>query len=323
MAASITFEVLDVAGITGSGLNGSGLGFYGSGGFGTSVPLLAYQKRTFLTNTDGTANGGETRNTEFISGIWGSSGVRLFNDPTDTGMLVKMNNTEVPLMIHFKNDTKVLVQNCQLRIYDRTTIDNPATGVVTKVAEIVNFNGSSYNSWKTTGTGGDFTTTVGSGDAFWWGAPWPDAALYNGANVRPYYQNSVGVQFPNFTSSMDNNGSGNPDSKLVGLSWPGKQTVGGTGLIVPLLDSPGSGGQCLATGFLYPKFCQYVNSTYQGSTYLGMATPRISGDAGVMAMTYGGTSGDYMHTWRVAISASPLNIGSKTAYGMYISLEYL
>jgi len=38
-----------------------------------------------------------------------------------------------------------------------------------------------------------------------------------------------------------------------------------------------------------------------------------------VASTYSGVA----HDWYVAISASPTTIGSKTAYGLYISLEYL
>lgn len=323
--AGITFEVQDASfDNTTLGVNGSGLGFYGSGGHGTSVPLLEYQKTTFLTNSDGTGNGGQIRNVEFVSGILGSSGCRLQNTASNTGLLTKLNNTEATLLIHFNHDVNVYVQNCQLRIYDRiNNINNPASGVVTKVAEIANFDGKNYTGWLAS-PGTDFTTgvspkVIGSGDAFWWGAPWPDAATYGGANVRPYYQNSVGVVFPNFTSSMDVANSGNPDSRLSSVGYPGKQTVGGTGLIVPLLNSPGSGGRGL-TGMLYPKFFQYVNTSYQG-TQFGVDTP--VGSSTSMAGSYGGVTPDLRHTWRVALSASPLSIGSKTNYGLYVSLEYL
>ena len=320
--AIITFEVLDTNGVASSGVNGSGLGFYGSGGFGTSVPLLSYNKTTYLTNSDGTANGGQIRNNEFISGIWGASGVRLNNTPSSTGMLAKLNGMKSSLVIHFDHTSTVKTQNVQLRIYDRNNIDSPASGVITKVAEVVNFGGQSYSTWLGNASS-DFWSTVGSGDAFWWGSPWPTTpnALYSASSVRPYYQNSVGVQFYNFTDGFDLVNSGNVHPALTGLAYPATQTVGGSGLIVPLLDSPGSGGRCLATGFLYPKFTQYVNTTYQAN--LGVGTPHASGDAGVMAMTYGGTSGDLRHTWRLALSASPLSIGSKTSYGLYVSLEYL
>ena len=37
----------------------------------------------------------------------------------------------------------------------------------------------------------------------------------------------------------------------------------------------------------------------------------------------GGTGVSTHHTWAVALSASPLSIGSKEQYGLYVSLEYL
>jgi hypothetical protein len=330
---TITFEVLDSTGFTGSGVNGSGLGFFGSGGFGTSVPLNCYQGSTHLVNSDGSVDGGWVRNTEFISGVLGSSGVRLNAGTTNQGLLANLNNTEAVLQIHFKNpDAAVNVQNVQLRIYDRVnSIDNPASGVITKVAEIVNFAGKSFSAWVaspgadwTGGTlsGGIYTGgVVGSGDAFWWGAPWADDSTYGGGSVTPYYQNSIGLKFYNFTKTQDAAG-GNPDQRLAGLTWPGKQTVGGTGLIVPLLNSPGSGGRGLCPPIktdLLPKFFQYVTPARQSD--FGTVTSASSGT--YMSRMYGGSATDYQHTWRVAISASPLNIGSKTLYGMYISLEYL
>jgi hypothetical protein len=105
--------------------------------------------------------------------------------------------------------------------------------------------------------------------------------------------------------------------------------VGGSGLIVPLLNNPGSGGRNLIgyTGLL-PKFIHYVKAASQ-NTYLGMSPTYSSGtqEAGYSITNrqraYGGTGTDTRHTWRLALSATPLNIGSKTDYGLYISLEYL
>jgi hypothetical protein len=322
MATQITFSVLDNSKVVGSGTGGSGVGFYGANGFGTSVPLLSYQGTTFLTNAAGTANGGQIRNNKYIPATLGSSGVQLYNTTSTTGILTKMNSTEATLAINFSTDTAVRVQNCQLRIYDRDNIDNPASGVLTKVAEIVNFGGSTYASWVAS-PGTDFPNNCGSGDAFWWGAPWEDTYTYGGADVRPYYQNSVGVQFFNFTKSMDTANSGNPHTNLSSFSYPGKQTVGGTGIIVPLLDSPGSGGSGLSTGNLYPKFFQYVNTSFQVAPHFGAGTAAASGTSTNMSKMYGGTGADSYHTWRVAISAAPTSIGSKTQYGMYVSLEYL
>lgn len=312
--ASISFEVLDIAeGINAVG--GSGLGFYGSSGFSTSVSLLAYQDTTYVTNSDGTAQGTSVKNVKYVN----ATGCYI-NPGVASGQLWKLNSSEATLTIHFDHSSAVRTQNQQLRIYDRSSVDNPATGVITKIAEIVNFADKNYTGWVAS-AGSDFPSNVGSGDAFWWGAPWPETHCYafvTGPN-RPYYQNSVGVKFYNFTDTQDAANSGNPDSKLVGIAYPGKQTVGGSGLIVPLMDSPGSGGRLLAaplnTGV--PKFTQYVNTTSQASL-MGM-TAKDSGT--YIASSYGGTGTDTRHTWRVAISASPLSIGSK-AYGCFYSLEY-
>lgn len=320
--ASISFEVLDNSNI-GSGISGSGLGFYGSGGFGTSVPLLNYQGTTYVTSADGTSQGPSARNVKYRSDLVGS-GCEI-TAGNATGVLHQLNSSEATLVIHFDHSAAVKVQNTQLRIYDRDNIDYPATGVVTKVAEIVNFGGQNYTGWNTS-AGNDFLTVTGSGDALWWGAPWPDAVLYSpfsaGGPERPFYQNSVGVKFYNFTVSQDVANSGNPDVRISGLAPPGKQTVGGSGLIVPLLDSPGSGGQGVAsplhTGA--PKFCQYILPASQTAVF-GASTAYDSGT--YLASMYGGTGVDTRHTWRVAISAAPLSIGSKAQYGLFISTEYL
>lgn len=309
--ASISFGVLQNNYVIGSGIAGSGLGFYGDSGFGTVVPLLSYQGSTFVTNSDGTIQGAAAINNKYVNatGIHSQMG--------GSGILAKLNSSEATLIINFDHTASVKAQNAQLRIYDRNNIDNPASGVTVKVAEIANF-GTDYTTW--TGTAGtDFLSTVGSGDAFWWGSPWPDASVYN-SSERPYYQNSVGVRFYNFNETQDGGNSGNLDSRLTGLAPPGKQTVGGSGVIVPLLDSPGSGGRFLAaplnTGV--PKFTQYVSSAAQTSLF-GM-TARPSGT--YMASSYGGTGYDTTHTWRVAISSSPTSIGSKL-FGLYFSVEYL
>lgn len=327
MAANIVFEVEN-----NQNVNGSGLGFYGQS-FGTSVQLGAYQDTTFITNASGNAQGPAARNVKYpkiSSTDYPMSG--LLNDIAQTGLMCKLNSSEATLIIHFDNDTAVNVQNAQLRIYDRANINNPASGVNTKVCELVNFAGSStYDAWNLN-NGIEFNgNPVGSGDAFWWGAPWPDDWLYvtNGSS-KPYYYNSVGVSFYNYTQIQINASatSGNPDSRL-GIVTGDRETVGGSGLIVPLLNNPGSGGRNLIgyTGLL-PKFIHYVKPTSQ-NTYLGMSPTYSSGtqETGYTITNrqraYGGTGTDTRHTWRLALSATPLNIGSKTDYGLYISLEYL
>ena len=129
-------------------LAGSGLGFYG-GGFGFSVEVAAFQDTTFITNGAGTSQGPQTDNIKFkdvASGIinGASSGVALTAIP----------NYLATLNVRFTHGSVVKTQNAKLRIYDRTNINNNASGVTTKVAEIIHFNQSQVDN-------------TGSGDATW------------------------------------------------------------------------------------------------------------------------------------------------------------
>lgn len=192
-------------------LNGSGLGFYGAA-FGQSVDVGSYQNTTFITNGNGTAQGQQTNNIRYLntaSGYLGSatSGVKL----------TEMPNYMATLNVRFSNGVAVKAQNVKCRIYDRTSINNPASGVTTKVAELIH--------------PATTQTNVGSGDTTW-------------------------------------------------------LTPAGSSVIVDLAPSPGYSGLYAGNG---------SNSTRS----------------------------DTQHDWYLAISASPDSIGSKTMYGLYVSLEYL
>lgn len=288
-------------------LRGSGLGFYGAS-FGSSVQIGSYQDKTFITNADGTTNGGNAYNFKFTAA---ASGI----PDTDTSgiPLCRLNGYHRTLDINFDHTSLVAVQNAQLRIYDRTNINYPASGVNTKIAEIVNFNGQSYASWVSTpgsantANDGVGTAPLGTGDHVWWGEPWP-------ANQcsQYFYANSSGIVFRNASTSDSKT---NGDSRL-GATSGDDDTVGGTGIIVPLLNSPGSGQRFLTateTPAIQPKWKQYYNT----------ASPNLAniGSAGVVG-TYGGTGIDLRHTWRVVISSQPLNAGSKL-FAANFSCEYV
>ena len=100
----------------------------------------------------------------------------------------------------------------------------------------------------------------GSGDSTWWGS-----ASHTGADAQGTY---IGAK--------------NPSARLP----DGTNTVGGSGIYIPLAQSPGPSGQ------------------YAGN---GSAN----------------TGQYYQHDWYVGITASPDSIGSKTQYGLYVELEYL
>jgi len=113
-------------------LSGSGIGFYGDGGFGASVNVGQYQGRSFITNGNGTAQGPEIDNVKFLnsaSGILGQTGSGI--------ALTAMPNYQATLNIRFTDASSVQTQNVSMRIFDRVDINNPASGVTTKVAEII------------------------------------------------------------------------------------------------------------------------------------------------------------------------------------------
>lgn len=191
---------------------GSGLGFYGSGGFGHSVPVSYYQENTYITDADGVDEGPQCNNVKWIHANSGElSGAVQKN-------LLDISNAHASLNIRFSHTSVVQVQNVELRIYDRNDIDYGASGVTSKVAEIIHPSATE-------------TGQLGSGDAAW-------------------------------------------------------ITPAGSSVVVPLSDCPGESG------------------LYAGSGA-------------------GSTQTDDRHDWYVAISARPDSIGSKTQYGLYVSLEYL
>ena len=228
-------------GSTVSNLSGSGLGFYGNS-FGDSVAVGAYQATTFITNADGTSQGSAGDNVKYQNDASGIISSAL----NGTGLKF-IPNQKASVNVRFTQATVVKTQNARLRIFDRTNADYSASGVTTKVAELIH-----------TST---LLTVEGSGDEFWWGSQ-----LHDGTDSQ--------------TGPFQ--GSPNPDVRLPAASY----TVGGSGVIVPLSDSPGASGDLAGNGA-------------------------------------GSTKAATQHDWYVAISASPDSIGSKEKYGLYVSLEYL
>ncbi len=127
-------------------LNGSGLGFYGAS-FGSSVQVGAYQNSTFITDGNGTSEGPQVDNIEWVHPDSGS--INSLEEVT----LTTIPNIFATLNPRFTHGSAVQVQNVKARIYDRVDIDNPASGVTTQVAELLhvdivqNDNGSGDSSW--------------------------------------------------------------------------------------------------------------------------------------------------------------------------------
>jgi hypothetical protein len=306
-------------------LSGSGLGFFGET-TGSSVQIGAFQDSTHVSNGDGSSTPDQANNIKYVGATFpsGQCTVNAAGTAYNVG-LSGVKSRSCTFGVRFGHDTAVKVQNCQMRIFDRTNINFPASGVNTRVAEIVNFgDGHASRNHAAQGGGGVASTAVGSGDAFWWGEPWPSDLV---KSTHPYYENSLGTKFYN---GLETEAVVNGDTRLGELT-DDDQAVGGTGIIVPLLDSPGSGQQGLAhiadassatPGMIWPKWAQYIDSTKQATWNTSMGTMDGSTVAG-QKKTFGGTGLHTHHTWSLAISASPLSIGSKEQFGLYVSLEYL
>jgi len=125
-----------------TGLAASGVGFYGAT-FGSSVQVASYQDTTFITDSGGTANGGQIDNNKYLGNATGVS--------INGAASADLNTVDVAsgtLNVRFTFDTVVMTQNGEFRIFDRTTITAPASGVTCHVAMLGN-GGSGVN--QTTG----------------------------------------------------------------------------------------------------------------------------------------------------------------------------
>jgi len=308
-------------------LSGSGLAFYGATP-GSSVTIGDYQGTTYVASADGSSFADASSNIKFQkTATWPSGKCVMDAGPgaaSETG-LTGVRTMYGSLGIEFNHSSAVTVKNCQLRIYDRNNVSYPASGVNTKAAEIVNWGGPNHLSQGS--DDGQSSNVQGSGDLWWWGEPWP--AQYCSKN---YYTNSLGVAFYN---GLDNASRTNGDARLASAGVAGSfDTVGGTGIIVPLLDSPGSGQKGLrntqvvsGSGMVWPKWTQYITDTSNQTAVFGFNfgdgsdTTKTLGVANI-DKTFGGTGVDVQHTWSVAMSASPLSTGTKENFGLYVSLEY-
>tara|TARA_B100000902_G_scaffold397586_1_gene461807 strand:+ start:2752 stop:3444 length:693 start_codon:yes stop_codon:yes gene_type:complete len=146
----------------------SGIGFFGNG-FGTSVPIGEVQTTTFVTNNTGTTEAAQLNNTGWLS----ASTVSVNGTSRN---LNNLPNYLCPLNVRFESDTTYKVQNCKLRIFDRSNIENHATGVSTYVYEArhpstdatlnqLAFRGRSANTWV------EFTNGVAMADMVFTNSP--------------------------------------------------------------------------------------------------------------------------------------------------------
>lgn len=143
-------------------VSSSGLGFYGDG-FGVSLGVGVYNSRTFITNSAGNVEGPEVDNIKYTasnSGIIGQAGSSV--------LLTQIPNYKASLNVRFTHATPVRVANTEFRIFDRSNITAPASGVTCRVAEIIHpdttqtNNGSGDASWVTAGGSGTVLDLVDS-----------------------------------------------------------------------------------------------------------------------------------------------------------------
>lgn len=136
---------------------GSGIGFFGAAGFGTSVAVGAWQENTYITNGDGSVQGPEITNIQWVhansGSIDGGAPIALSGIPNSQG-----------INIRFTYDSAVRVQNAKLYVYDRNNINRNASGVTTKIAEFIHPALVAGTPW---GSGSTLWQTVnGSGSVF-------------------------------------------------------------------------------------------------------------------------------------------------------------
>lgn len=218
MAAAIDFYGGEGAGvwtlITGAD---TGVGFFGAT-FGNSVQVGEYQDTTFISKKNGSTSGAQLTNCKYDTsdGI----GIIINGDVAVVPSAVPINSGTMNIRFTFSdNDTVVQTRACELRIFDRSTITNGATGVITQVLQIVN--------------GGSGVSSSGTAEA--------------------------------------------------PASHTGWIAPSGSGVTMALLSSAGSGG-------LSPSGTNTV---------------------------------DTRHDWYTCLSATPISIGSKELFGLYVQLEYL
>jgi len=120
------------------------IGFYGPG-FGLSVRVGDFNENTFRTTEDGQTDGNSLPNLRFAN----VSGAFVANEILATPLLEVL-NSEATLRVELITDVAVTTQNATFRTFDKTSIDNPPSGVSVFAAEIRNAVGP-----------------VGSGDVNW------------------------------------------------------------------------------------------------------------------------------------------------------------
>lgn len=106
---------------------------------------------SFITDSNGTSQGPQINNCTFLNSASG-----MLNSSTSGIHILNMPNYLATLNINFTHTSAVKTQNAKVYIYDRTSINNPASGVTTKAVELVHcsldqagYLGSGLGTWTT------------------------------------------------------------------------------------------------------------------------------------------------------------------------------
>ena len=132
----------------------SGLAFMGAA-WGYSIPVGEWNRSTWISSPDGINQGPQSNNTR-----WAGTGTLHLNEAASAIPLTAVPNYQAPFNSRFQFDSPVRVENVRLYIYDRTSLNNPPSGVTCRVAEVVHpgniqtNDGSGHTLWHTpAGTG--------------------------------------------------------------------------------------------------------------------------------------------------------------------------
>ena len=146
-------------------LSGSGLGFYGDSGFGYSIPVGAFNGRTFITDSTGTAQGPETDNNKY-----GGASTVIIGQAGSGVNLRQLPNYLSTLNIRFTHNSAVQVQNARIYGFDRVNKNNAPSGANLYAAQIIHpdttqvLNGSGSTTWvNVKGSGTTMPLTSGPG----------------------------------------------------------------------------------------------------------------------------------------------------------------
>ena len=121
--------------------SGSGLAFFGDSGFGDAIPVGQYNGTTFVSDGLGVTQGAQGKNIKWlkdkvIGGGAAQVGSGIISGPVEKP-LQDIPNYQSTLQVRFTHTSAVRTQNAELRIYNRSDINEAAVGVTTKVAEII------------------------------------------------------------------------------------------------------------------------------------------------------------------------------------------